>query len=312
MVRLDSLAMLVAFLEPAEQRLDHTRVELRARALAQLLARDLGAGRAPVDAVARHRLVSVRNREDARLERNLVATQAKRIAAAVRALVVRADPGRHILHVGAVDDQRADLRMLLHLRPLVIRELPGLREDRVGHGDLADVVEEPRQAHALDGGAPSAGSAQERRGARERVWVHVAGAVERPGLYRVDAQARAGEAVDAAGGLTRRADLRAVNLASTIRDGQQIIVPARGEERPAAVPANPGDTGPGTASGSKLSLASATVEQLDGLDGIGPTLAQRIVEWRDAHGGFKSVDQLREVEGIGPKRFESLQSAVEP
>jgi competence protein ComEA len=61
-----------------------------------------------------------------------------------------------------------------------------------------------------------------------------------------------------------------------------------------------------------VSLSTATVEQLDALDGIGPTLAQRILQWRDAHGGFKSVDQLREVEGIGEKRFEALRSAVQP
>lgn len=167
-------------------------------------------------------------------------------------------------------------------------------------------------AVALDGGR-GGGSASEARGGSARVWVHVAGAVKRPGLYRVDSRARAGEAVDAAGGMTTRADLRAVNLASTIRDGQQLIVPARGERSVPAPAGGPQPGGPANApSGSKLSLASATVEQLDGLDGIGPTLAQRIVEWRDAHGGFQSVDQLREVEGIGPKRFESLKSAVEP
>ena len=162
----------------------------------------------------------------------------------------------------------------------------------------------------LDGAPPAARAAAERGGERrERVYVHVAGSVRRPGLYRIPAGARAGEAVDAAGGLTRRADLRAVNLASTVRDGQQVIVPARGER--AATGPSPGQK-PGDPAGAKLSLASATVEQLDALDGIGPTLAQRIVEWRDAHGGFRSVEQLREVEGIGAKRFESLSAAVEP
>lgn len=164
----------------------------------------------------------------------------------------------------------------------------------------------------LDGAPPGARATSEPASARrERVWVHVAGAVRRPGLYRVRADARAGEAVDAAGGLTRRADLRAVNLASTVRDGQQVIVPARGERAAAAPAPGPGQA-PGDPAGAKLSLASATVEQLDALDGIGPTLAQRIVEWRDAHGGFRSVEQLREVEGIGAKRFESLSAAVEP
>jgi competence protein ComEA len=183
----------------------------------------------------------------------------------------------------------------------------------------------------LDG--PSAPRTADRRRSGARVWVHVAGAVKRPGLYRIDADARGGAAVDAAGGLTRRADLRSINLAATVRDGQQIIVPARGEvaAAPPAQGAVGGGTGPagspqagspqagtpqagttGGAGGSRLSLGSATAEQLDTLDGIGPTLAQRIVQWRDAHGGFQSVEQLREIEGIGDKRFQSLRAAVTP
>ena len=173
-------------------------------------------------------------------------------------------------------------------------------------------------AVALDGvrhpPAPGARSGQ-------RIWVHVAGAVRRPGLYRVAAGARAGSAVDAAGGVSRRADLRAINLAATVRDGQQVVVPARGERPSAAVgvppvagapPSGGGGAAAPDAAGAKLSLSSATVQQLDALDGIGPTLAQRILQWRDAHGGFKSVAQLREVEGIGEKRFEALRQAVEP
>jgi competence protein ComEA len=185
-------------------------------------------------------------------------------------------------------------------------------------------------AVALDGARPQAVPKQD--SGDRRIWVHVAGAVRRPGLYRVAPDARAGTAVDAAGGVARRADLRAINLATKLRDGQQVIVPARGERAavapgtaappggaavgpggataaPGAGPAAPGGAAP---AGAKVSLSTATVEQLDGLDGIGPTLAQRILQWRDAHGGFKSVEQLREVEGIGEKRFEALRSAVQP
>ena len=165
---------------------------------------------------------------------------------------------------------------------------------------------------ALDDAKAAPRGAGHRPGSAERVWVHVAGEVRRPGLYRLDPDARAGAAVDAAGGLRRRADLTAINLAATVRDGQQIIVPARGESSPAAAPARHAGAAPGGGGGAKVSLGSATVQQLDGLDGIGPTLAQRIIEWRDAHGGFQSVEQLREVEGIGDKRFEALRAAVEP
>jgi competence protein ComEA len=174
-------------------------------------------------------------------------------------------------------------------------------------------------AVALDGAAAKPSRPEARSG--ERIWVHVAGAVRRPGLYRVARDARAGVAVDAAGGVARRADLRAVNLAAPVRDGQQIVVPARGERPTAAAqpgggPGPSADSGSATgtppAAGAKVKLSTATVEQLDALDGIGPTLAQRIIEWRDAHGGFRSVDQLREVDGIGEKRFAVLRAAVEP
>src|SRR4051812_20189058 len=136
--------------------------------------------------------------------------------------------------------------------------------------------------------------------------VDVEGQVARPGLQRVPADSRAGVAVDAAGGLTRHGDATAVNLAAPLHDGQQIVVPKRGAAAAAV---------PGAASGAPsapISLLSATVAQLDTLDGIGPTLAQRIVQYRDAHGGFRSVDELKQVEGIGEKRFAALRKALQP
>ena len=205
----------------------------------------------------------------------------------------------------AADDRRRAL--LPYLAAAVVLLLLALRAFG-GDGETSG------PAVAVDG---AGAKPVERPGRDARIWVHVAGAVRRPGLYRVASDARAGAAVDAAGGLSRKADLRAINLAATVRDGQQVVVPARGEAPPAAA-APPDDQsagGGGTPSGpaqAKLSLATATVEQLDTLDGIGPTLAKRILEWRDAHGGFESVEQLREVEGIGEKRFESLRSAVQP
>jgi competence protein ComEA len=127
------------------------------------------------------------------------------------------------------------------------------------------------------------------------------------------------EAVDRAGGPLPRADLAGVNLAAKLEDGQQVIVPVRGAAVGAAGPgsapagsAPPGGGPPGSAGVPKLSLGAATIEQLDQLDGIGPTLAQRILEYRTAHGGFRSVGELREVEGIGEKRFATLQKALQP
>ena len=161
----------------------------------------------------------------------------------------------------------------------------------------------------------NAAQGEERGGSRGGLYVHVAGAVRRPGLYRVRSSARVAVALERAGGPLRRADLAAINLAATVEDGQQIKVPRVGE-RPASPAAGGPGSGPaaGGAGGgaAKLSLASATVDQLDQLDGIGPTLAKRIVQYREEKGGFRSVDGLREVEGIGEKRFAALREAVAP
>jgi len=174
---------------------------------------------------------------------------------------------------------------------------------------------------AAEGDASTSGGAA---GGGATIYVHVAGAVLRPGLLRLRQGARVAEAVDRAGGPRPRADLAGVNLAAKLEDGQQVIVPVRGAAGVGAaagtglasgLPAGsapPGSASPGSAGVPKLSLGAATVEQLDQLDGIGPTLAQRIVEYRTAHGGYRSVGELREVEGIGEKRFATLSEALQP
>ena len=142
---------------------------------------------------------------------------------------------------------------------------------------------------------------------RAGLYVHVAGAVRRPGLVRVPAGARVAEAVLRAGGPGRKADLTGVNLAAQVEDGQQVVVPVAGGAG--------GTAGAGDASGAgvvKPSLGSATVEQLDEIDGIGPTLAERIVEYRTDNGGFSSLDELQDVDGIGEKRMETLREALQP
>ena len=145
------------------------------------------------------------------------------------------------------------------------------------------------------------------RPASDVLVVHVAGAVKRPGLYRLPPEARVADALRRAGGPRQSADLTALNLAAPIADGQQVLVPAR---------AGPGGGVGGGSSpavgGGPVSLSSATAEQLDALDGIGPTLAARIVAWRTEHGGFSSVDQLLEVPGIGQTRLESIRERVTP
>jgi competence protein ComEA len=138
------------------------------------------------------------------------------------------------------------------------------------------------------------------------LFVHVVGAVRRAGLFRLRDGSRVADALARAGGPTRHADLTAVNLAAPLFDGQQVVVPRRGAPGVAgAVPGPPG-------SGMKVSLASATVEQLDELPGIGPVTAQKIVDWRTTHGPFRSVDDLDDVPGIGPARIEQLRDLVTP
>jgi competence protein ComEA len=135
------------------------------------------------------------------------------------------------------------------------------------------------------------------------VVVHVAGAVRRPGVYRMRSSARVDDAVGRAGGATRRADLSQVNLAAQVEDGRQVLVP---EKVRAGAPAAAGETAPDV----PLNLNTATLEQLDELDGIGPATAQSILDYRDEHGGFGSVEELGEVPGIGEVRLASLREQV--
>jgi competence protein ComEA len=141
--------------------------------------------------------------------------------------------------------------------------------------------------------------------------VQVAGEVRRPGVYRVRAGKRVDDAVRMAGGPTARAELAGVNLAAKVEDGRQVIVPAR-----AGVPGAAGGGGsapPGGAAaapGAPLNLNTASAEQLDGLDGVGPAMAQKIVAYRQAHGGFRSLSELDQVPGIGPKRLAALKGLL--
>ena len=137
--------------------------------------------------------------------------------------------------------------------------------------------------------------------------VDVVGAVLRPGLYRLPHGARVADAVAKAGGPSAKAQVELVNLAATISDGEQIVVPRRGEEPAGGV----GAALPGATSGP-VHLNSATLEQLDSLPGVGPVTAQKILDYRQQHGAFNSVEELDAVPGIGPARLEQLKDLVAP
>lgn len=142
-----------------------------------------------------------------------------------------------------------------------------------------------------------------------KIVVHVAGAVQTPGVVELPAGSRIHEAVGAAGGSTPGADLNRLNLAAILTDGQKIHVPLVGEQLSAA-PGTDGNADPsagsGEASTDKIDLNTASVDQLGTLPRVGPVLAQRIVDWRKEHGKFKTIEELDAVDGVGPKMLEAL------
>lgn len=147
--------------------------------------------------------------------------------------------------------------------------------------------------------------------------VDVAGAVRRPGVYRLTGTPRVRDALRRAGGASTAGDTTAVNLAAKLVDGQQIVVPRRATSAcvpAAAAPASAASSGAASAAPASgpVSLGAATIEQLDGLPGVGPATAQKIIDWRSQHGGFASVDDLGQVPGIGPKKLEALRAQVQP
>jgi competence protein ComEA len=138
--------------------------------------------------------------------------------------------------------------------------------------------------------------------------VDVAGAVRRPGLYRLRSGARVDDAIASAGGATAKAQLAAVNLAAPVADGEQIVVPGRGSGGVAAA----SSPSAGSSPSAPLDLNSATLEQLESLPGIGPVTAQKILDYRQQHGAFHSVDELQGVPGIGPAHMAQLKGLVIP
>ncbi|MCZ2523170.1 helix-hairpin-helix domain-containing protein [Streptomyces sp. HB2AG] len=163
--------------------------------------------------------------------------------------------------------------------------------------------------------SPEHGPAPAPATARRTVVVDVAGKVRDPGVHRLPQGSRVTDALEAAGGALRGADTRPLNLARVLNDGEQILVGAPaagagGAALPGAVPG--GHAAGGTAPAGPVSLNTATAEQLDALPGVGPVLARHIIDFRTRTGGFRSVAQLREVNGIGDRRFSDLKDLVTP
>ncbi len=168
-------------------------------------------------------------------------------------------------------------------------------------------------------------------GTSTKICVHVAGKVKKAGIYHLDAGSRVMDAIKAAGGATERADLESINLAEKLQDGQQIYIAARGEIPPPKTSIVRGGKVKGQsiadASGHEksekkgpqkltapgegtININTAGFEELQRLPGIGPAMAQRILDYRAEHGRFQSIEELDEVSGIGPKKLEKLRQFI--
>ena len=187
---------------------------------------------------------------------------------------------------------------------------------------------QPGAQSTVQPGANPSASAQGGASGEGTVRVHVAGAVNNPGVYTLPAQGRAVDAIAAASGAAADADLDRVNLAGALSDGVQIYVPHRGETAaPAQIQPNGGTANGASQGGTQpartltpagsaqkgstpVNINTATAEELQTLPRIGPAMAQRIIAWREAHGGFRSVDELDAVPGIGPSMLENLRPLV--
>ncbi len=174
-------------------------------------------------------------------------------------------------------------------------------------------VSHSKAAQLPEGGSPiavgqDAGGSRSGSGGGARLVVHVAGAVRRPGVYRLREGARVDDAVQRAGGSTRRAELTQLNLAAKLEDGRQVVVPVRTPVS-GAPGSSSGASAPAAAAGP-LNLNTATLEQLDGLDGVGPATARKILQYREQHGGYGRVEELGQITGIGPKRLAAFREQV--
>jgi competence protein ComEA len=195
-----------------------------------------------------------------------------------------------VLFVGAVIAAIA----IVALQPHV----PG---DEVGDSPVVEQVSGESPAD------PSAGAGAVETGAAEQaVLVHVVGEVRAPGVVELEPGARVQDAIEAAGGATEAAVLAGVNLARPVSDGEQIVVPdAEGAASPVAAPGGSDDPLAGV-----IDLNTADAAALESLPRVGPSLARRILDWREANGRFASVDQLLEVSGIGQKTLEGFRDRV--
>jgi len=156
---------------------------------------------------------------------------------------------------------------------------------------------------------------------KEPIAVHIIGAVPRPGLYEFAEGARIQDAINAAGGLLASANVDTINLAALLEDGQQLSIPYKSGEEPSVTGGEdennslvlPGETEQPQTSGDgaeRININTASLEELDSLPGIGPTIAQRIVDYRDENGPFQTIEDIMNVSGVGPSTFDNIKDLI--
>ncbi|MFF6881911.1 helix-hairpin-helix domain-containing protein [Streptomyces sp. NPDC012421] len=254
--------------------------------------------RAPVGAGERRWRAAVRERLPLWVQTRC-GLEPRSLAALAVVLVVAACAAGGFFWAGRPEPVRA---------PEVVRPVPVVAAPPAGPGSGPEGASGPSVSAAPSAPAGPTASAE--------VVVDVGGKVRRPGVLTLPAGSRVADALRAAGGVRAGADLTGLNRARVLFDGEQVLVGVPGAGVPGAGPAGGsggGGPGPGAgASGVPVSLNTATAEQFDGLPGVGPVLARRIVDHRTEHGGFRSVEELREVDGIGERRYADLQPLVRP
>jgi competence protein ComEA len=204
---------------------------------------------------------------------------------------------------------RERLSSLLEFRPREVAALAVLAVAVVAGAGFAFVRSRPKPEPATQPQAVTVvASASPSASPAASLVVHVAGAVLRPGVYTFAAGSRVGDAIAAAGGQAPGADVNSINLARPLTDGERVWIPRKGETPPPDPGGGPGSAG--GASGGKVNINTASASELENLPGIGPALAERIVEYRTQHGPFRTVKDLMKVTGIGEKKFAALEDQV--
>lgn len=144
----------------------------------------------------------------------------------------------------------------------------------------------------------------------EFIIVDVSGAVENPQVVQLKANSRVADAIAAAGGLTKKADLSQINQAAFLEDGEKVYIPEKGESVESSESVSYGTGGTMAESASKIDLNTATSEQLQTLNGVGPATAEKILQYRSQNGYFKSIEEIKNVDGIGDKTYEKLKDYI--